>query len=220
MTFWRCIRALLAVALASVAAHAQNSARPGRYNELTLAGLRPGRDSLTVAQKHYKAKYSSSEEAGSREKQWGDPCTGHSLTLDLDPQGVIQEVTVSALVPLDGKCQSRRNEVLDEKDWVTGRGLHLGDPEDRVSQLYGEPKSSGPSVKGDTELEFLSYPFDWMGSDVPQVMQIYCARDTGKVVEIMLAFPSVLSQKSVMWFSGGRRASSGITPSSFSGLWP
>ena len=54
-----------------------------------------------------------------------------------------------------------------------------------------EPNSSGPSVKGNNELEFLYYPFDWAGSDVPQAMEIYCARDTGRVVEITLAYPSL-----------------------------
>jgi hypothetical protein len=183
--------AALAVALAAVAASAQNSGSLKRANELMLAGLRPGRDSLASALKHYKAKYSSIDENGATEKQWNDPCTGHSLILNLGAQEVIQEITVSSLEPLEGKCESRRNEVLDEKDWVTSRGLHLGDTQDRVSELYGEPNSSGPSVRGNTELEFLYYPFDWAGSDVPQAMEIYCARDTGKVVEIVLAFPGL-----------------------------
>ncbi len=189
-TFSRCTRALLAAALASAGALAQSNAPPKRFNEVMLAGLRPGRDSLTAALKHYKAKYSSNEQTGASEKLWQDPCTGHSLTLNVDAQGVIQEITVSSLGSLDGKCENRRNEVLDEKDWVTGRGLHLGDPQDRVSDLYGEPNSSGPSIRGNTELVFLNYPFDFVGSDVPQAMEIYCARDTGKVVEITLAFPS------------------------------
>lgn len=192
-TSWQRTSAALALAivLLPAAALGQNNAPAKKSNELILAGLRPGRDSLAFALKRYKAKYSSTEDNGETEKQWGDPCTGHTLTLHLDSQGVIQEITVSSLVPLDGKCESRRNEVLDEKDWITGRGLHLGDPQDRVTELYGEPNSNGPSVKGNTELEFLYYAFDQMGSDVPQAMEIYCARDTGKVVEITLAFPSL-----------------------------
>jgi hypothetical protein len=94
-------------------------------------------------------------------------------------------------VPLDGKCENRRVDMLDEKDWITGRGLRLGDPQDRIAELYGEPNSSGPSVRGSNELEFLYYAFDWAGSDVPQVMEIYCARDSGRVVEITLAYPSL-----------------------------
>jgi hypothetical protein len=183
--------AVIVAGLAGIAAHAQNGAQAKRYNELTLAGLRPGRDSLALAEKRYKAKYSSREENGASEKQWSDPCTGHSLTISLNAQGVIQQITVSALAPLDGKCASGRVEALDEKDWVTGRGLHLGDPQDRVNELYGDAKSTGPAIKGSTELEFLHYPFDFMGAEVPQALEIYCARDTGKVVEITLAFPSL-----------------------------
>ncbi len=184
--------AVLFVSAAASAQHdAQSDAQPKAYTELTLAGLRPGRDSLAVAVKHYKAKYSSSGEGLAGEKQWGDACTGHSLTLNIDAHGVIQEITVSSLGPQDGKCESRRTDILDEMDWITGQGLHLGDPQDRVAELYGEANSSGPSVRGSTELEFLYYPFDWAGSDVPQAMEIYCARDTGKVVEITLAYPSL-----------------------------
>jgi hypothetical protein len=184
--------AIVALFLVAAAVSAQqHSALPKPYTELTLAGLRPGRDSLVTALKRYKAKYSSSEEGAAGKKQWGDACTGHSLTMNVDAHGVIQEITVSSLVPLDGKCENRRIDALDEKDWVTGRGLHLGDPEDRVAELYGEPNSSGPSVRGSTELEFLYYPFDWAGSDVPQAMEIYCARDTGRIVEITLVYPSL-----------------------------
>jgi hypothetical protein len=46
-------------------------------------------------------------------------------------------------------------------------------------------------VNGDHELEFLYYAFDWAGADVPQVMEIHCARENGRVVEMTLAFPSL-----------------------------
>jgi hypothetical protein len=188
--FSRRASAAFALVLVSAAGFAQSDARPGRVNELALAGLRPGRDTFSVALKRYKGKYLSSDSSAGG-KQWSDTCTGHTLTLGLDAHGVIQEVTVSSLVPLDGRCENRRVDALNEKDWITGHGLHLGDAQDRIAELYGEPNSSGPSVKGDSELEFLYYAFDWAGSDVPQVMEIYCARDTGRVVEITLASPSL-----------------------------
>lgn len=146
----------MALAFASAAWSAQHEALPKPYTELTLAGLQQGRDSLAVALKRYKAKYSSSDSGSISVKQWADACTGHTLSLGMDPHGVIEQITVSSLVPVDGKCENRRTDVLDEKDWVTGHGLHLGDPEDHVAELYGEANSSGPSVKGGTELEFSS----------------------------------------------------------------
>jgi hypothetical protein len=193
----------MAIVLVSAAGLAQNSPQPKRLGELTLAGLQPGRDLLSAALKRYKEKFSSSDAGSAAEKisgkpggkpsgrQWGDACTGHTLSLTMDSHGVIEGITVSSLVPLDGKCVDRRADALDEKDWVTGRGLHLGDPQDRVAELYGEPDSSGPSVRGNSELEFLYYPFPGADSDAPQAMEIYCARDTGRVVEITLAHPGL-----------------------------
>jgi hypothetical protein len=180
---------LLPAAWALAQAPAPNAA-PQRANELTLAGLRPGRDALTAAFKRYSDKYSDRETAAGV-KRWLDPCTGRSLSLELDGHSMIQAITVSSLLPQDGKCADRRFGTVAVQDWVTGRGLRLGDNQDKIVQLYGEPNSSGPSVNGDRELEFFYYAFDWAGADVPQVMEIDCARESGRVVEITLAFPSL-----------------------------
>jgi hypothetical protein len=166
-------------------------AAPRRFNELTLAGLRPGHDALSIALKHYNGKYADDEGEAANLRRWSEPCTGRALSLELDGRSMIQAITVSSLVPQDGKCANRRFSALAVQDWVTGRGLRLGDTQDRVLQLYGEPSSSGPAVKGDRELEFLYYAFDWAGTDVPQVMEIHCARETGRVVEMTLAFPTL-----------------------------
>jgi hypothetical protein len=74
---------------------------------------------------------------------------------------------------------------------VTGQGLRIGDSQDRVTGFYGEPNSSGPASKNGKDLALMYYQFDWAGSNVPQVLEVLCARDTGRVVEITLAFPSL-----------------------------
>ena len=195
------ILALSGAAAIAPAALAQTDDASRRANELTLAGLRPGRDTLAVALKHYKAKYAisdsgaparsktSSRPGASTTEQWLDHCTGRQLLLELDEHSVIQKITVSALGPREGKCEDRRLDALDMMDWFTGHGLSLGDPRNRVTEMYGEPDSSEPSVRGNSELEHLYYSFDWAGDGVPQVFEIYCARDTGRVLEITLAFP-------------------------------
>jgi hypothetical protein len=109
----------------------------------------------------------------------------------MDAKSVIQAVTVSSLIPQEGKCEDRRFGAVAVQNWVTGRGLRLGDPLGRVIEIYGEPDSNGPAVKGDRELEFLYYAFDWAGTDVPQVLEVHCARESGRVVEITLAFPTL-----------------------------
>ena len=104
---------------------------------------------------------------------------------------MIQSVTITTLGTQEGKCSDRRPDFLDPRNWLTGLGLRMGDSQDRVVALYGEPNSSGPASKNKQELELMYYQFDWAGSDVPQVMEVLCARDTGRVVEVTLAFPSL-----------------------------
>jgi hypothetical protein len=109
----------------------------------------------------------------------------------VDAKSVIQSVTITALGQRNGKCAERQADFLDPKNWVTGLGLRIGDSQDRVTDYYGEPNSSGPASKNGQDLALMFYQFDFAGSDVPQVMEVLCARDTGRVVEITLAFPSL-----------------------------
>ena len=188
---WRCTSLVLAIAFTAPVSPAQRNAAvpredaPKRANETTLAGLRPGRDALAAAFKHYKEKYVLSK-TSTTSKEWRDTCTGHSLALAIDPRSIVQQVTVSLLVPHDGNCDNRRFEFLNLDDWITGKGLRLGDSRNRVVELYGEPNSSEPVVRGDADFELLEFDFGWAGADVPQAMQVYCERDSGRVVEIAL----------------------------------
>jgi len=202
MKLWICASLALAVASAAAAAppaHKQVSS-PGagqvqfpelrHKNETLLAGLRPGRDTFAVAEKRFKPK-GLSEEPNSGSKEWRDACSGRSIRLEVDAKSVIQSVTLTTLGAQEGKCSDLRPYFLDPRFWVTGIGLRMGDSQDRVVALYGEPNSSGPASKNGQELDLMYYQFDWAGSDVPQVMEVLCARDSGRVVEITLAFPSL-----------------------------
>jgi hypothetical protein len=196
MKFWLYASLMLAAAGASVALGARISfaaaaqAAVRHNNELLLAGLRPGRDNLTIAEKRFKAK-SLSAEANSTGREWRDDCSGRSILLELDSKSVIQSVTITTLGKQEGACSDRRPDFLDPRNWLTGLGLRMGDSQDRVAGLYGEPNSSGPASKNGQQLSLMYYQFDWAGADVPQVMEVLCARDTGRVVEIRLAFPSL-----------------------------
>ena len=155
-----------------------------------LAGLRPGHDTLAVAEKRFKDKNLSTE-PNSGSKEWRDDCSGRSIRLELDAKSVIKSVTITTLGAQEGKCSDRRPDFLDPKNWLTGLGLRIGDSQDRVVGLYGEPNSSGPASKNGQELDRMSYRFGWAGSDVPQAMELLCARDTGRVMEITLGFSSL-----------------------------
>ena len=196
MRFWLC--GSLAVCLAAVGAlertAAQSSDTPKHTNELTLAGLRPGRDTLAAARRRFgTAHLRPDKPRPDKTKAWYDNCNGRALTLELDEKGVIQSLTAGLLPAGSADCSGNpdRHSPIRTDNLKTGRGLKLGDPRDRVVELYGEPNSSGPSTKDNQELELLFYAFDWAGSDVPQVMEVSCDRATGRVVEITLAFPSL-----------------------------
>ncbi len=188
---WLCASALAAAFLAGALPSAWSAQEPGRprnVNEVTLAGLRPGKDTLTEADSRYKKKFRKTAEAG--RQVWTDACRKRTLELEVNDKGVIQIITVSMLGPY-GDCDGKLDDAMHTVQWRAGRGLKLGEPRDRAIDLYGEPNSSGPSTKGNRELELLYYAFDWAGSDVPQVMEVSCERSTGRIVEITLAFPSL-----------------------------
>ena len=194
--FWRCTSLGVVAFLAVSTFAAQHNDAPKPLNELTLAGLRPGRDSLANALKHYKQKYLVNK-TSIDSKEWRDTCTGHSLALALDSQSVIQEITVSLLVPRDGNCDNRRFEFLNLVEWITGKGLRLGDSRNHVVELYGEPSSSEPVVRDDADFELLPFEFAALGPNVPQQMRVYCERESGRVVEITLSASSHIETKRV-----------------------
>jgi hypothetical protein len=160
-----------------------------RNDELTLAGLRPGRDALAKAE-HLFSKPVSRGDSGT---VWRDECRQETLSIFADSEGMIMQVTVSA-ARLDAKhgCAS---PAPGPGPWITGHGLVIGDASARVLALYGQPGTRGPSTKGGQQLELFYYAFDWAGPDVPQVMTVLCTPDgggkAGRVVEITLAAPSL-----------------------------
>ncbi len=172
------------------AAQIRVSADGHRVNETLLAGLRPGRDTFAIAAKRFKPR-NLAESRDPEIREWRDGCSGRNIRLELDSKSVIRSITITTLGDQTGKCTDRPGGFLDAKNWATGLGLRIGDPQDRVTDFYGEPNSSGPASKNGQELAVMSYQFDWAGSDVPRAMEVLCARDTGRVVEITLAFPNL-----------------------------
>jgi len=187
MKFWLCV-SVMAVAVSAGAVSQKHGSDKGK-NELTLAAIQPGRDKLSGVEKQLsdRLRGEAADSAGSH--AWNDPCSGRRLSLEVDRAGIIQTVSISSSTSHEN-CKSKTDPRKDPL-WVTGLGLRLGDASEHVVDIYGAPSSGGPSVKQGHELELMFYMFDWAGSDVPQVMEISCDKETGRVVEIMLAFPSL-----------------------------
>lgn len=161
-----------------------------RANELTLAGVRPGRDTYATARRRLGKSLplptlvADDEIPG--QASWAETCARRMLTLEMAPSGVIQTVTLASDRGLTFGCNTP-----EPNRWATGHGIRLGDLQSRVISIYGKPGSVSPGTKNGRELELLYYAFDWAGPDVPQVMEITCEKATGRVVEILLAFPSL-----------------------------
>jgi hypothetical protein len=160
-----------------------------RANEMTLAGLRPGRDSAGRAIELYKKPSNRLTEQDSL-MVWGATCQKQTLSIDLDGAKKIQVVRTIETAWSLGDCIK---PTLGP--WRTGRGLRVGDSATKVAELYGKPDSRSPSTKEGQPLELWYYAFDWAGADVPQVMEVLCTREAdgkpGRVVEITLAGPSL-----------------------------
>jgi hypothetical protein len=181
----------MAATLATAQAVHQQAAKNAtahRANELTLAGLRPGRDTLNRAMQLYHTVDPKSSTNDSQ-TVWLDTCARHTLTVDFDDDKKIQVIR-TGLNPTPANCRAVSMNV-----WKTGHGLGVGDTTARLSQLYGEADSKSPSTRDGQPLELWYYAFDWAGPDVPQVMEVLCTRESegqpGRVVEITLAAPSL-----------------------------
>lgn len=185
---------LLATLLTSPAPDWQSPAKspgkaPARANEVSLARLRPGQDTISAANRLYDPALRNSLPGHSGQPEWYDACTGHFLRVEIDDKGTIESVTISALGPRRDDCPANPPDFLHRRLWKTGRGLALGDSRKRVLQLYGPPDSSGPSTQQGRELQLMFYSYEELGTDVPQVMEITLERD--RVVQVTLAFPGL-----------------------------
>lgn len=178
-----------ALGLASLAAPAAKS--PGRLNELTLAGLSPGRDKIEQPEKVFRGL--KRDDAAKDAYVWGDICTHRDLRVEVDSHHLVRTVTVSAFYKPEITAKCIEVVMVPERSRLLkgGHGLMLGDACGRVTEIYGKPESESPSVKGTEQLELYFYSFGWAGSDVPQVMEVSCSEGAGKVVEIMLAASSL-----------------------------
>ncbi len=193
--------ALAAVAaicwIAADGAHAQARKAPlaaaPRVNELTLAQLRPGRNTLPDADKLFGAHNRERPDAEGSPVSFVSSCW-QLLQLDSDEHKRIQVITLADLRLRDSNvadCSSwdAKDRVAMGQRWKTGRGIRLGSTRKQVLAVYGPPQSSGPSTQNDRELELLFYAFDWAGPEVPQVLEI--TLEAGRVVQVTLAFPSL-----------------------------
>jgi len=184
--FWLFVSVVAAVAALAMQV-GSNAERKGPVNELTLAGLRPGRDKISTPAAEFRDL--TLDPAVSDAYVWGDICTHRELRVEADGDGVVKIVTVGSHYKMDitAKCAASVMDPKRLKRIASGHGLRLGDACGRIEEIYGKAVSRSPSVKGSDKLELYLYKFDWAGTDVPQVMEVSCDTTSQTIAEITLA---------------------------------
>jgi hypothetical protein len=201
MRFWGSVSLLLLVMAGTTFGQAPGAAstspKPAvqrRFNELTLAGLRPGRDAVSKAIRLFGKPDTSSADKQTLGWSFEGGDGAFYLSLDVDKAEVVQFIRVSSDDGPSG-VNLPKHRTFTNHTWESGRGLSAGAGCGQVVRLYGEPDSRSPSTKGGRQLELLYYAFDWAGGDVPQVLEVACTvkegQKPGRVVEITLAAPSL-----------------------------
>jgi hypothetical protein len=192
--FWLLVS--VAVAVAALAMQGGwGAGGPKRVNELTLAGLQPGKDVLEKASKKFGKESNIGAHDDPNAHTWRINCDLDDLVIEADTNGIIRDVTVSfyhnrsdrIIVDCDDRVASRKFR----SQFGSGRNLLLHDRCGRIEEMYGKAASRSPSVKGSDKLELYLYTFDWAEPDVPQVMEVSCDAATQTVAEITLAASSL-----------------------------
>jgi len=215
---WSALSAVLAVTTLAGSQTAQQRTTPKdvfahRANELTLAGLRPGRDSIKKAKLQYDGYWTADQPAEVNSIRIYGSCEGAVLRIEADSKGTIQQIVLTDSKDAQkvrlrsgvavGSCadfgeiwpSAGRAKSSLKSPWITGHKIGLESTVPALHLAYGEPDSRSPSTKDGQPLELWYYAFDWAGADVPQVMEVLCTKEQdgqpGRVVEITLAAPSL-----------------------------
>ena len=184
--FWLLVSVVVAVVLALQLG--LRAGGPKRVNELTLAGMRPGRDTIEKAQRRYKQSLRRGVLGDPNLFQVDDPCNNRMLAINEAASGIVDSIVVGPTVGrlvIDCTPESYFPRAKDR--WRTSHDLGVGSSCGRIEEIYGKAESRSPSVKGSDKLELYLYKFDWAGPDVPQVMEVSCDASSQTVVEITLA---------------------------------
>lgn len=160
---------LLAAALALAAQDPASSADhpPGNVNELTLAGLRPGRSRLSDAAARWGLHFLHPDPDEHDVYVWCDARTHLQFSLEAGAGSTIRVVTVQRFQAAGPGCTAR----LSLAEARTGRGVRLGDSQAQLLRTYGQPFFSGPSRLDGRDVRLVVFNFSWAGSDRPQILE-------------------------------------------------
>lgn len=153
----------------------------GNVNELTLAGLRPGRSTLRDAVRRYGPHWFHPTPQETDLYLWSDPARHLLLSAEVNKQGQIRVVSITH-TDVNAPVRS----VLPLRAGVTGRGVRLGDTRQQLRKVYGKPFFEGPSSLDGQDVHLIVYNFSWAGTDKPQILESSFDR-SGHLVKMTLS---------------------------------
>ncbi len=151
---WILILFLLALPLVVVSS--ANAGQEGTEStklvrEVTLAGLRPGKDAVESAYRRFGKENVDKHLSTDTTVSWRDECNHQELTVGIGPSGVIREVTVGPPIAVtDADCFQKAYSREVRARFGSGRGLLLGDRCGRVREI--STASLGPRAHPRTEM--------------------------------------------------------------------
>lgn len=156
---------------------------PGNVNELTLAGLQPGRSRIPDAVARWGAHWRHPTRDESDIYVWCD--ARRRLQIQLEAKGSARRVDVVTVERLLGAPPPDCTTTLPANVARTGRGVRLGDTAERLKAVYGKPFFTGPSSWHGREVNFIVFNFSWAGDGVPQILE--SSFDAGSLVKMTLS---------------------------------
>ncbi len=154
---------------------------PGNVNELTLAGLRPGRTDMRAAERRLGADWRHPAADERDVYDWCDARRGVEISLEADSRGQIRVVTVEQARGGAG-CDAH----LPPGAFPTGRGMRLGGTAGQLLAIYGKPFFQGQASWRGHTVRLIVFNFSWAGSAKPQILESsFDAR--GRLVKMTLS---------------------------------
>lgn len=157
---------LLALGLAAQDPVSSTDHPAGNVNELTLAGLRPGRDQIAAAVARLGRAFTHPSPDEKDLYVWCDARAHWQLSLEAGSDGTIQVVTANRVADPAPTCSAHLTA-----NPSTGRGMRLGDPAQKLKQIYGKPFFAGPSSWNGHDVQLIVFNFSWAGADQPQILE-------------------------------------------------
>lgn len=163
------------------------SAGSKELREKSLAGLKPGKDTLQNAIRRFGPSNDAAQSDPPRFVVWRDVCNHQQVLVAMDESGLIRAVVVEqelAIATSDCTPGSYARKVRER--FGSGRGLLYGDHCERIQELYGTAQSKASSNEGGKQIESYAYTFESNSKSPALRLEVSCNTTSNLVNKLRL----------------------------------